>query len=359
MNEHINGNSNENSVTELEKKQLKKTIFNSIKKFNRKKRLAYIAVSTAAAVVAILSISAYLEFNVNSSEISDFVQSSDIKTLKNTDDVKIILNEGEDIKIDGKNTTISYSNSGSKVNVGNSKTLTQKTKVDEKTTYNTLVVPYGKRAELTLSDGSKVWLNSGSKFVYPVNFSEEKKRIVYLVEGEAAFDVAHNAQKPFVMMTDNQEIEVLGTVFNVSNYADDINNFVVLKSGSVQVSYPKKNTGFLSKKEKLVITPGTLANINNKTGAISSKKVNLDHYFSWQDGVLILQNSTLSDIAKRLSRYYNISITIEGDQLKNQTFSGQLDLKDTVEKVIETIKETTKLNYKITKQNVILTNIPN
>ena len=359
MNKNTPSNTDMNSVTPLEKNHLKRMIFNSIRKLNRRKRLSYITISAAAVLMVLLCVGAFLKFNIKSSEISEFVDASDIKGLKNADQVKIIINGDEAIKIDGENTSISYSTSGSKVNVGNSKTLTQKTKENDKVKYNTLVVPYGKRSFLTLSDGSKVWLNSGSKFVYPVNFSEENKRIVYLVEGEAVFDVAHNSKKPFVLMTDNQEIEVLGTVFNVSNYADDANNFVVLKSGSVEVSYPKKSTGFLSKKEKLVITPGTLANINAKTGIVTSSKVNIASYFSWQEGILILNNDKLSDITKRLSRYYNIPITIEGEELKNQTFSGQLDLKDTVEKVIETIKENTKLNYKLINNNLTITNQAN
>ncbi|WP_111707414.1 FecR family protein [Lutibacter citreus] len=359
MSEDSNRKSDTSSITKIEKKLLKESIFNSISKFNRKRQLKIAIISAAASIIVLLGIGAFLKLQMKSSEISEFVKTSDIKDLEHSDKVKIIIDEGEDIKIDGENTSISYSTSGSKVNVGNSKTLTQKTKVDNKVKYNTLVVPYGKRSFLTLSDGSKVWLNSGSKFVYPVNFSDEDKRVVYLVEGEAVFDVAHNAKKPFVMMTDNQEIEVLGTVFNVSNYSDDTTNFVVLKSGSVQVSYPEKGTNLLKKKKKLVISPGRIASINKETRIVTSKKVNIDHYFSWKDGILILENNELSDIVRKLSRYYNIPIHIEDEELKHQTFSGSLDLKDSVEKVIEIIIEagtTTKLNYKITNDNLILIN---
>ncbi|GAA4233729.1 hypothetical protein GCM10022291_11520 [Postechiella marina] len=359
MNQDLNRNPDNNSVTELEKKLLKKSILNSIKAYKAKRRLRYFSLTAAATIVVALGVFTFFKVYKNAPEISNFVNTADIKELKNSDKVKLVLQEGDDIKIEGENTSISYSTQGSKVDIGDAKTLTQDTKVKNKVKFNTLIVPYGKRSALTLSDGSKVWLNSGSKFVYPVNFSEDDKRIVYLVEGEAAFDVAHNAEKPFIMMTEHQEIEVLGTVFNVSNYSDDTNNFVVLKSGSVQVSYPEEDANLLQEKKKLVITPGRMANINKETKKVTSRRVNTDHYFSWQKGILIFENSELNYIVRKLSRYYNIPIKIEDEALKKQTFSGSLDLKDSVEKVIETIIEagvTAKLNYEKTNDNLILIN---
>lgn len=359
MSQHSNKKFDKNSVTDLEKELLKKSIFTSIKKLKAKKRLKYFTTSAAAVIVMALGVGLHLKLQSKTSEISNFVKSTDVKSIENTNNVKLIIANDKNVKIDGENTSISYSKTGSKVNIGNSQTLTQDTNNQNTTKYNTLVVPFGKRSFLTLADGSKVWLNSGSKFVYPVNFSKESNRVVYLVEGEAAFDVAHNPKKPFIMMTENQEIEVLGTVFNVSNYSDDTNNFVVLKSGSVQVSYPEKHNSILNQKKKIIIKPGQMANINKATKLVTAKRVNTDHYFSWKDGVLILDNSNLNYITKKLSRYYNIAITIDDEQLKKQTFSGHLDLKDAVEKVIETIIEAgtaENLNYKITNNNLILTN---
>ena len=119
--------------------------------------------------------------------------------------------------------------------------------------YNTLIVPYGKRSQLQLADGSKVWLNSGSKLVYPVTF-EGKRREVY-IEGEAIFDVAHNAKQPFIVLSKDHEIEVLGTLFNVSNYLDDESISTTLKNGSVQIRY--KTDSFLKGRKVLKIVPGT------------------------------------------------------------------------------------------------------
>lgn len=153
-----------------------------------------------------------------------------------------------------------------------------------------------------------------------------------------------------MVLSENQEIEVLGTVFNVSSYADDDDNFVVLKSGSVQVAYKKELVSNKSS-QKMVITPGTMANINLESNHVSSKQVNVNQYFSWKDGVLILKNNNLSYIMRRLSRYYNIPITIEDEALAKETFSGYLDLKDNAEKVIQTIKQTSNLDYQKTETN--------
>ncbi|TYA92283.1 DUF4974 domain-containing protein [Seonamhaeicola marinus] len=161
------------------------------------------------------------------------------------------------------------------------------------------------------------------------------------------------------MFTKDQEIEVLGTVFNVSSYPDDTNHFVVLKSGSV-----KLKSGLLEKRKLLgnkynerIITPGTKANFNLKNHLITEKQVNVEDYFAWINGVLIVKNDDLEHITKRLSRYYNVSISIENDEIKEETFSGYLDLKENIVKVLDVLKESTKLNYQIDDTNNININI--
>ncbi|WP_445736605.1 FecR family protein [Mariniflexile sp.] len=347
MDSNIKDNNNLIVVSNEEKQQLKKRIFHSIGKIKRRRRLQYLS-GAAASITILLFIGVFSHKQSQNTSITNFVNSSEKVNFSNSENVTITLNEGEDINLEGEDASITYSKTGAHVNVGGSNTYTQNTEKNGKVTYNTLLVPYGKRSMITLSDGSKVWLNSGSRLVYPVVFNTNKRE-VYL-EGEAIFDVTHDASHPFVVLSENQEIEVLGTVFNVSSYADDDDNFVVLKSGSVQVAYKKELVSNKSS-QKMVITPGTMANINLESNHVSSKQVNVNQYFSWKDGVLILKNNNLSYIMRRLSRYYNIPITIEDEALAKETFSGYLDLKDNAEKVIQTIKQTSNLDYQKTETN--------
>ncbi|WP_158655283.1 FecR family protein [Flavivirga eckloniae] len=339
-------NINPQPFSEQEKKQLKERIFHSIHALNRKKRRLQYTLKIAASITVLMGTGLYIMYNNEKPSITDFVKSSKGINVNESNKVTLILANNEDVNIEGDSTSISYSKTGEKVNIGNSKTIAQKTSKNKKAAFNTVLVPYGKRSKIKLSDGSLVWLNSGSKLIYPALF-ETDKREVYL-EGEAIFDVTHNANSPFMVLSQNQKIKVLGTVFNVSSYPDEDNNFVVLESGSVHITYDEN----LSNKS-MTISPGTKANVSIKTKKVSSKIVDVNHYFAWRDGILVLKKHDLQYIMKRLSRYYNVPITIQDKDLAKQTFTGYLDLKEDVEKVIEIISKTTDLKYKKINHNQI------
>jgi ferric-dicitrate binding protein FerR (iron transport regulator) len=267
--------------------------------------------------------------------------------------VTLILGEGENLKIDEKITSINYSDSGEEVTIGATKTVSQQTLKNNKLVYNTLIVPYGKRSKIQLSDGSIVWLNSGSRLVYPIVFKGEKREVH--LEGEGIFEVAYNKNQPFIVISQNQEAEVLGTVFGITNYLDENSINTVLKSGSVQISY---TNALSSNSDKMKITPGTIASYNKKSKAIISEKVNVDQYFSWRDGVLIFKNNDLKFIMKKLSRYYNIEIEISefkyNKDNEGETFSGYLDLNEDLDKVIKNIQMSTNMKYRFIENKLII-----
>ena len=337
-------------ITELEKVVLKNKIFKSIENINKRKKRVRLGMGVLASVVFIIGIGFYF-LRTPATSITEFINASKEIDINESDDVVLILGEGENLSIDEESSTINYSNSGQKVTIGSSKEVNQETSINNKIVYNTLLVPYGKRSKIQLSDGTMVWLNSGSKMVYPAVFNG-KSRELYL-EGEAIFDVAHNKSKPFIVISDNQEIEVLGTVFGVTNYKDENTIKTVLKSGSVQISY---NNNFTSSfhTEKMKISPGTKASYNKNTKSIISEKVNVDNCFSWRDGVLIFKNDDLRFITKRISRYYNLEIDIKDENLANETYSGYLDLNENIDSVIQNIKASTNMDYTITEDKITI-----
>nr|WP_247716448.1 FecR domain-containing protein [Sinomicrobium weinanense] len=259
---------------------------------------------------------------------------------KNNSDVELIFSDGQGVVVSESDSAITYSKTGKEVRIGASRTITQD-KEQQGVAYNTLIVPYGRRSRVALSDGTVVWLNSGSKLVYPVAFTQ-KNREVYL-EGEGIFDVAHNKDQPFLVLADDHKIKVLGTVFNVSNYPEDSSVSTVLKSGSVEIAY--KGDGLLKKEKTIRISPGTMTVYDKGSQQMASREVDVENYFSWKEGIFIFEGDRLDDIVKKLSRYYNVDIRIKNKTLAGQTFSGYLDLKNSVEQVISTIGKTTDFEY--------------
>lgn len=341
MKEEKDNNIGFDTISANEKEVLKQQIFDSVEKHKRKRhRIRYAAVGMAASVIFVCGLALYVNQDRPTS-ISDFVKSSGKVDVNESDEVVLILNDSANVKVGKDSSMIKYSATGENVNIGSRGAVRQKTSNKEETIYNTILVPYGRRSEIVLSDGTHVWLNSGSRLVYPALF-KGSKREVYL-EGEAIFDVSHDKEHPFLVLSESQEITVLGTVFNVSNYLDDSSAQTVLKSGRVQIAY--RDDAMFETKKKLNISPGTMASYNKIEKKIASKKVNVDHYFSWREGVLIFKNDDLRTIMRRLSRYYNIHIEIENDGLGGETFSGYLDLREDVEKVIATIQQTTDFEY--------------
>lgn len=353
MKENKSNNINFNELSSKERSKLKRRIENSVYAYAQKKRIKKYAIGFAAAsIVLLLSVGFFNYQNQNDSPIETFVNSS--KADYQTNEVKLILSDEKNIEITEENSEITYSNNGESVTIGNSKSVNQNLEESKEIVFNTLIVPYGKRSEIVLSDGTKVWINSGSKLIFPAIFLKGNRE-VYL-EGEAIFEVSHNKNQPFIVKSKDQDIEVLGTVFNVSNYADDDAVFTVLQSGSINLHY--KNNNLLSSQGELKIAPNTLATYHKTAKEMNTKTVDIESYFSWRDGVFIFKNDALKTIMKKLSRYYNVEISINDESLADHSFSGHLDVSQDLEHVMQIIKEaeSSQFDYKLTTNKKLIIN---
>lgn len=215
-------------------------------------------------------------------------------------------------------------------------------------TYNTLKVPYGKRFELNLADGSHVVMNAGSSLRYPVNFPREGAREVYL-EGEAFFDVSKDPIHPFRVHTDEMSIKVLGTQFNVSAYKDakDIRN-VVLVEGSVDLS-PSETAG-----EAVRLKPGQMASLSrakNEMG-FDIKEVNTANYTAWMKGELVFRNTSFNEMLQRMGRHFNITVINNNQELSEEQFNASFGNRP-LEKILTYYKEVYDINY-TQKDNTII-----
>lgn len=241
---------------------------------------------------------------------------------------KIILPDGSSVEFDAKETVIRQTAAG-KLLI-NSDTVTSFAQAATKvvSALNQVIIPYGKRSQVTLPDGSHIWLNSGSQLSYPPEFTGNSRE-VYL-SGEAFFDVIPDPRKPFFVITKDIKIRVLGTRFNVFAYNEEQSTQTVLLEGKVTIG---KNS-FLAKTE--VMEPGERVVYHKKDEKFLKDKVDVNYYTSWLYGYLIFENEPTPEVFKKLERYYNQTIVLENG-LDNISFSGKLDLKEDIKDVLESI----------------------
>ncbi|TSE08580.1 FecR family protein [Aquimarina algiphila] len=225
--------------------------------------------------------------------------------------------------------------------------IVQPNEATTETKYMEISIPKGKLFQLTLSDGTKVWLNAASTLKFPQHFiASEKHRTVYL-EGEAFFDVTTNKKQPFVVKTSTVDVEVLGTQFNVSSYAEDTTVKTTLVEGAVVVNDQSENTGSLK------LSPSYQAIYSKEKNVLDKKKVNTMLYTSWMDRKIILQNESFAEAYKRIERAYNVTIISQNRKLNNTNFTGEFDIEN-IEEILKTFSGTLKFTYEIDQNKILI-----
>ena len=211
---------------------------------------------------------------------------------------------------------------------------------------NTLMIPYGSRSVITLSDSSRVWLNAGSRLIYPSDFID-RTREVFLV-GEAYFEVQQDVDRPFIVKTTDIEINVLGTHFNVSAYPEDYSVQTVLAEGCVKIR--RMNAGRSEKEVKLL--PGQLAYFNKKSNETNVLQVNVDQYILWTKGLFSFTNTDFNRIVKKLERYYNIRFSFDDPMKGTIQITGKLDVTKNKDEVFEYLGLITGLEFVEINENL-------
>ena len=262
--------------------------------------------------------------------------------IAKSDEAVIILSDGSIHKLGIEDTYIEYNNNGDEVIVKDNhlseEKLANKCK-SEGIQENQIVVPFGHRLSIKLSDGTQVHLNAGSKLVFPAEFSGSTRN-VYL-KGEGYFEVEKNPAKPFIVKTNYIDIKVFGTIFNISAYNDDQTVSAVLVEGSVNVSY--KNKVFGNSVYNLQPGQGCFYSVKNVKAEV--KKVDIADYVLWKDGIYQFTDQSLKEIVERIKRYYNITVMIDNNELANTIISGKLVFTDESEDVINYLAKTLEGHY--------------
>lgn len=311
--------------------------FNPTSKKTRSRRLWTYSLAAAALVIVLaLSIIRYMSPSKNNDpavatvDFPNILPQMNSTTLQLGDGTVIDLasrDVGEIKEADGANKAgdaqLSYEGQGSHVAM----------------TYHTLITSVGGQYQLQLSDGTKVWLNASSSLKYPVSFPGAE-RVVEL-SGEGYFEVAKDAGKPFrVKLAKDEEVRVLGTHFNVSNYSDDAQRKITLLEGSVEVAY---------KNRKQLLVPGQQATIA-EAGLIMSTPGNMEEVVGWKNGLFVFNDADIKTIMKQVKRWYDVDVVYKDEV--GHYFNATISRNEPLSKLLRLLELTGKIHFKIENKTI-------
>lgn len=277
-----------------------------------------------------------------------FYQADAFRRMAHTDievgqDAVIVLSDGTLHRLKENDAYVEYSADGMEVlvkdNVSEQEKLENARNKKSESLINQIIVPYGRRHLITLSDGTRVHLNSGSTLIYPAGFNK-KTRTVYL-KGEGYFEVAANLKQPFIVKTDFMDLKVLGTSFNISAYKDEETVSAILVEGKVTVRHRNELLGYT----KNDLVPGQGLFYSVESSGFQVRNVDILDFISWKDGILRFKDQSLLHVVNRVEKYYNREIDIQNANLEKIIISGKLVLSDDFETVMELLSKTVEVHY--------------
>tara|TARA_R110002050_G_scaffold48356_2_gene112445 strand:- start:17017 stop:18192 length:1176 start_codon:yes stop_codon:yes gene_type:complete len=302
--------------------------------YNKHKKARSLFFKYAAILVLVFGIGTIFYFEIFKLNADIVLKDNVIKLELEGGNTQVITAEGAIEIIDSK---------GMKVGAQEGESLVYKNNnIKETLEFNTLKVPYGKRFNLVLSDGTQIVLNAGTSLKYPIQFIKGKNREVYL-KGEAFFKVAKDTADSFIVNTNGLDVNVLGTVFNVSAYPEDNSTNTVLTEGSVKIQLKGEEMGV---QKPILLKPGHLAAWKKSQKNISINAVDVNDYISWVEGTMVFKSKPFSEILKVLERHYDVYITNNYDFLNDQKFLAKFD-SETIEEILQSFQNSEDFLYTI------------
>jgi len=311
----------------------------------RPRRISYTRWLAAASILVILGVSLLLVSKFSGTAIKTnnaLTQKNDIAPGGNkailtlADGSKIALTDAGNGKIASQNgIQITKSAKGQLIyTIKASEGPSAASGTTQQAAFNTIETPKGGQFQVILPDGSKVWLNAFSSLKFPVNFSALKERRVEL-KGEAYFEVVHNQALPFRVITDKQEVEDLGTRFNVNAYADEASTKTSLLQGKVRITAGEKN---------VLLAPGQQATVSNN---IKVAEINTEEVIAWKNGYFNFDDEKLENIMRSVARWYNVDVVFEDESLKNETFGAITTRFSNISTLLKIMEQTGDARFRI------------
>ena len=297
-----------------------------------RRRIPWFRISSAAAVILLLGISAFYYLQPGSKKnivIQKPVQEIQTDIQPGTSGAILTLSNGKQIVLDstGNNTLLTQ---------GNTQLLNQQGRLSYNNNdaatggpavvYNTMTTTKGKQYQLQLSDGSKIWLNAASSVTYPTAFTGDERKIS--ITGEAYFEIAHDAKRPFTVSTNGMEVQVLGTHFNVNAYDDEENTSTTLLEGSVKIK--NQHTASLLK-------PGQQLQLDREGKIKLVANADVQEAVAWKDGLFIMKKAGIASIMRQIARWYDVEVSYS-DGIPPGRISGDIPRNMNLSKVLEVME---------------------
>ncbi len=318
--------------------------------------------AAAAAVLFLVSGTAYFFLRRSPEEQTRTVQvenqSEEIQDIQPGKTKAILtLGNGKRVILDSTNKGLLSTQGGTRVIKLNNGLLAynrdessgSKTNRQDAISYNTITTPSGGKYEIVLPDGSKVWLNSASSIKFPTAFTGGKREVE--VTGETFFEIAKDENKPFFVRKGEVAIQVLGTSFDVMAYEDDPNMKVTLVEGKIKVATDNKRREAGSRRSA-IISPGEQVRITKEGEMSLTKGVNIAEEVAWKNGLFWFDEDGVQQVIKKLSRWYNVDITVEGSI--PDKFNGSIPMDLPLSKVVGMLQKTGRIHYKIMEDGRVI-----
>lgn len=302
------------------------------------------AAAIAASLFMVIGLAIYFYTRPSNDPLNSSSVNYATQVRPGTDKAVLTIGNGSEISLSNARTGALLKENGTTISkTGEGKLVyTGVTGSGNSNTSNTITTPRGGKWQLRLPDGSMVWLNAASSLTYPVSFEGSKDRLVEL-KGEAYFEVARDKAHPFKVKTARQEVEVLGTHFNVESYPEEILTKTTLLSGSVRVSTADKSA---------LIRPGEQA-LLSAADKFSIINVDTESAVAWKNGEFSFIKEDLKSVMRKISRWYDVEIIYQGEHA-SKTFTGTVSRSENIDKALGLLELTGVVHFKVKGRSVIV-----
>ena len=310
----------------------------------RRKRRFLISMARVAAVALPFVMAVVLYVGLNREEEQTLRPSLASNILPGTSKAVLTLANGQMIPLGKETTDSTIITDGTQISASESGITYADGGESEAVVYNKLDIPRGGEFCLTLSDGTRVWLNSETSIQYPVVFGTKERRV--FIQGEAYFEVAKDAKKPFTVQFMSSSVTVLGTSFNIRAYPEEKQSQTTLAEGSVRIYSPGSS---------MLLKPGEQAEVKALSGEMVKKEVEVKTFTSWKDGRFVFEQEPLENIMRTLERWYDIRVIFRDEGAKRISLSGNLKRYGDFSQVMNMLQMTGDVRFELHGNDVYIT----
>lgn len=310
----------------------------------RRKRRFLINMARVATVALPFVIALVLYVGLNREEEQMVRPSLASNILPGTSKAVLTLANGQMIPLGKEATDSTIITDGTQISASGSGVTYASGVESESVVYNKLEIPRGGEFCLTLSDGTRVWLNSETSIQYPVAFGAKERRV--FVQGEAYFEVAKDAKKPFTVQFMSSSVTVLGTSFNIRAYPEEKRSQTTLAEGSVRIYSPGSS---------MLLKPGEQAEVSALSGEMVKQEVEVKNFTSWKDGRFVFEQQPLEYIMRTLERWYDIRVIFKDEGAKRISLSGNMKRYGDFSQVMKMLQMTGDVRFELHGNDVYIT----